>query len=88
MFPHIGRMDDIWGAYYLSSLGYKIVYGKPTVYQERNNHNLINDLKAEYLGYEHNLDLINELKIQPNSIKNFLPEKSFHAFNIYRKHFE
>ena len=88
MFPHIGRMDDIWGAYYLGSLGYTIIYGKPTVYQDRNNHDLINDLKQEYLGYENNINLVNDLKTDPLLIQNYLPPKSFEAFTLYRKHFD
>ena len=38
LFPHIGRMDDIWASYYVESLGYKVVYNYPTVYQDRNEH--------------------------------------------------
>ncbi|MCA1846716.1 MAG: hypothetical protein LC792_26690, partial [Actinobacteria bacterium] len=41
MFPHIGRMDDIWGAYYLQGCGAKVVFNKATVVQERNPHDLV-----------------------------------------------
>ena len=54
LFPHVGRMDDIWAAYYVQAMGFKVVYQKPSVYQDRNVHNLIKDMKAEYIGYENN----------------------------------
>ena len=49
MFPHIGRLDDIWASYYLQSLGYKVFYGPATVYQERNYHQYSNDFKQEII---------------------------------------
>ena len=36
LFPHIGRMDDIWAAFYVTAKKYKVVYNEPTVYQQRN----------------------------------------------------
>jgi hypothetical protein len=78
-------MDDIWASYYIYSLGYKVVYSRPSVYQKRNVHNLIKDMKQEYLGYENNLDLIKNLKKNPNNIIKFLPKKSYEAFMYYKK---
>lgn len=85
--PFIGRMDDIWAAYYVQAKGAKVVFGKPSVYQERNKHNLIEDMKAEYLGYEHNLELINAVSKDPEEIHKFLPKRSQEAFTLYQKHF-
>ena len=34
LYPHVGRMDDIWAAFYVTSKKYKVVYNEPTVYQE------------------------------------------------------
>ena len=85
LYPHIGRMDDIWASYYVEAKGFKILYNKPSVYQQRNIHDLTKDMKKEYIGYENNLDLIRELKKNPNNIKNFLPEKSWAAFKLYQK---
>ena len=87
LFPHIGRMDDIWASYYVESLGYKVVYNYPTVYQDRNEHDLTIDLKKEVIGYENNLKLLNELKTNPNNILNFIPERSKDAFKLYQRHF-
>ena len=84
LFPHIGRMDDILAAYYVLLKGYKIIYNKATVIQERNEHNLINDLKNEYIGYENNLELVQSLINDPEEIRKFLPEKTNNAWDVYR----
>ena len=88
LFPHVGRMDDIWASYYVQAKGHKVAYGKPSVYQDRNEHDLIRDMKQEYLGYENNLNIVKDLAIDPERIHNYLPDKSIRAFNLYRKHFE
>ena len=60
--PFIGRMDDIWGAYYLESLGFKVIYTKATVFQDRNIQNLTTNLVNEYRGYEKNVRFIEKIK--------------------------
>jgi len=87
LFPHIGRMDDIWSSYYLQSKGKKVVFGKPSVYQQRNEHDLIRDMKMEYIGYENNLNLLKGLRENPDNILNYLPEESVKAFRLYKEHF-
>ncbi|MDC0216425.1 hypothetical protein OAJ75_04965 [Candidatus Pelagibacter sp.] len=87
MFPHIGRMDDIWAAFYVQSLGFKVIFDKPTVYQKRNEHNIYNDFLKELIGYKNNLSLINSLYKNPNNIKKFLPKESYEAFEEYKKLF-
>ena len=88
LFPHVGRMDDIWASYYMEAKGHKVVYGKPSVYQARNEHDLVRDMKQEYLGYENNLNLVRDLAAAPEKILDYLPEQSVRAFNLYRRHFE
>lgn len=83
LFPGVGRMDDIWGAYYVQSFGYKVAYTKASVYQQRNVHNLTKDMKLEYLGYEHNEEIVKD----PKKILTLLPENSFKAFKRYQSHF-
>jgi hypothetical protein len=85
MFPNIGRMDDIWAAYYLESLGYRVVYTEATVLQSRNIHDLTLDFEREVLGYTQNHNLIRDLKRDSNAIQNYLPEKTYVAFELYRK---
>ena len=87
LFPHVGRMDDIWAAYYIEALGAKVVYGKPTVYQQRNVHDLVVDMKKEYVGYENNLQLVSDVAASPDAILKYLPAQSAEAFTLYRRHF-
>lgn len=87
LWPGIGRMDDIWASYYVESRGYLPVYGKPSVYQKRNPHDPIVDMKAEYLGYEHNLNLVEDLVLSSQNIYHYLPPRSAQLYRLYRRHF-
>jgi hypothetical protein len=88
MFPFIGRMDDIWSSYYLQAKGYQVVYNKPSVFQDRNAHDLMSDLREEYLGSENNLRLVQSLARDPGSILTFLPKRAVRAFELYQEHFK
>ena len=83
LFPGIGRMDDIWASYYVQDKGAKVVYGKPSVYQQRNPHDPIKDMRDEYLGYEHNLEVVGN----PMAMFKYMPKRSVEAFELYKKHF-
>ena len=85
MFPHIGRMDDIWASFYVTSKDYRVIYNKATVFQDRNKQDLIENMKDEYIGYENNLDLVIALKKDPENIFKFLPKRSAKAFVEYKK---
>ena len=87
LYPHIGRMDDIWASYYVQSKGFKVIYNKPSVYQKRNVHDLTKDMMKEIIGYEKNLSLVESLLKNPENISKFLPYKSMKAFDIYRSYF-
>ena len=85
LFPHIGRMDDIWASFYVTSKKYRVLYNEPTVYQQRNVHNLIKDFKDEYIGYVNSLRLVESLYKSSENIYNFLPKKSALAFDEWKK---
>jgi hypothetical protein len=87
VFPHVGRMDDIWPSYYVQSKGFRVVYGRPSVYQQRNAHDLTLDLRQEYVGYENNLRIVQRLVDDPQSIFAYAPERTARAFELYRRHF-
>jgi hypothetical protein len=87
LFPHVGRMDDIWAGYYVQGRGARVVYGTASVFQARNVHNVIKDMRAEYLGYEHNLELVQTVMSEPDSIHQYMPDSAVEAFRLYRKHF-
>ena len=80
-------MDDIWAGYYVQGRGARVVYGTASVFQARNVHNLIKDMRAEYLGYEHNLELVQTVMSEPDSIYQYMPDSAVEAFRLYRKHF-
>jgi hypothetical protein len=85
MFPKVGRMDDIWGGYYLQSLGFNVVYTAPTVRQDRNQHNLTLDFRNEVQGYLHTEEFLSYLKDSPERIIEIIGQESFDALMIYLK---
>ncbi len=87
MFPFIGRMDDIWPSYYLQALGHQVVFIRASVYQARNEHDLIRDLRNEYIGYENTLKLVEDLAKNPESYLAHIPGRAAWAFELYRRHF-
>jgi hypothetical protein len=88
LFPHIGRMDDIWASYYVEALGFAVVYGKASVFQKRNPHSHVQDLKHEFIGYQNTYSYVQKLKKNPAAaLAQFLPKSSLTAFRQYRKHF-
>lgn len=87
LFPYVGRMDDIWGSYYLQSKGHSVIYNNPTVYQYRNIHDYLIDFQKEYNGYINNKLLIESLIKNPDNIRSFIPEISWNSFQEYKKYF-
>lgn len=80
LLPGIGRVDDIWGAYYVEKqMDLKVVYGPATVYQDRNEHNILKDFEQETYGY------LNTTKFLNDEID--LPEQTKIAYEIYRNEF-
>ena len=87
VIPHIGRMDDIWGAYALQQdlkeiHGDFVVYNKATVYQDRNEHDLTIDMEEEMIGYKNNPKLISD------GYRSVLPKESSKAYEIYKSLFK
>jgi hypothetical protein len=66
MWPGVGRYDDIWASYttrvVMDLHGWLVRYGEPTVHQVRNPHNIIDDMRAELLGYEYTDSVIEKLR--------------------------
>lgn len=100
VFPKIGRMDDIWGAYYLQSKFKQkspyIVINKSSVYQDRIEHSFngkihtsVDDLEREIIGYRNNMNIINDLlSNKSNSTQNSLISQMDEFMNIYSKYFQ
>ena len=78
MLPFIGRMDDIWGAYYLQhKLKRKnpfIVFSNSSVVQKRNAHDLNADFNKEIIGYKYSqyMSNLNYLHYLPKQAKQFI----------------
>ena len=90
LFPETERMQDIWAAYYLQAKGHKVVFTKPGVNSDRSlgtsgRYSIINDMKKEYLGMENNLQLIKDVTENPDSIKKYISERSWEAFQEWKK---
>jgi glycosyltransferase involved in cell wall biosynthesis len=82
LFPEVGRMDDIWASYILQAkFPNSVVYGPASVYQERNKHDLVNDLINEILGYRNSLDLV----LQGDQEQDLLGDPSYLAYQKYFK---
>jgi hypothetical protein len=81
-------MDDIWASFYAQAQGHKVIYQSPSVYQQRNEHDLTVDFSKEVIGYENNLSMLTGLKDDPGSINDYLPERSKSAWNLYIEHME
>lgn len=90
--PFVGRMDDIFGGYLLKTRkrDTTVVYNKASVYQARNAQDLIVNLKKEYIGYEHCLDLVNRWQKNGGDIKDtggIIPKETTEFYETYQKAF-
>ncbi len=60
------RMTDIWRSYVAQRIawecGWSVLYHESTVWQERNEHNLMKDFEDEIPGYTNNLRICKELQ--------------------------
>ncbi len=90
ILPHIspfGRQSDIWMSYHVQSLGYRVVYGRPSVYQDRNKHDLTLDMKDELIGYEKNIDIVSAINRGTYRKEDFWPERALRACEAYQEYF-
>ena len=81
VIPHVGRMDDIWGGYLLQQkFKDALIYNSSTVFQDRNEQDLIKNLEWEIIGYRNTLDFLSgDYKLPPKAEK---------AYNAYLKSFK
>jgi hypothetical protein len=61
------RMTDIWRSYVAQRIawecGWSVLYHESTVWQERNDHNLMKDFEDEIPGYTNNFNICKELEV-------------------------
>jgi hypothetical protein len=85
LFPHTGRMDDIWASYVLeSNHPNSVIYNRASVYQKRNPHDLTVDLENEMLGYKYSKKLLDRL-YSGSDYRDILPEGAKKFESVYRK---
>jgi hypothetical protein len=84
VLPHVGRSDDVWGSYILQYyFPNSVVYNRATVYQDRNAHDLIDNLEKEILGYRRTLYLIKNI----SSFERIIPPAAAEFYRIYTKYY-
>jgi len=82
VFPHVGRMDDIWGAYVMQNyFPNSVIYDVATVYQDRNEQDLIKNLEDEVIGYRKTVDLVSDL----SKYRNILPDNTKIFWDAYQE---
>jgi len=80
--PQFGRYDDIFASLICQRImrekGYVTHFGKPFVWQQRNQHDLVKDLQAEMFGMEHIVHLATVLDHIPALPKDVHPVRSIY----------
>jgi hypothetical protein len=85
VFPHVGRMDDIWGGYVLQHyFPNSVIYNKASVFQDRNVQDLITNLEKEIMGYRKTSELIRSLP----DWQSIVPKETLSYWDAYRRCFE
>ena len=85
VFPHVGRMDDIWGGYVLQHyFPNSVIYNKASVFQDRNVQDLVTNLEKEIIGYRYTTNLIQGL----SDWQSIVPKETVDYWNAYRRCFE
>ena len=85
VFPHVGRMDDIWGGYVLQHyFPNSVIYNKASVFQDRNVQDLITNLEKEIMGYRKTSELIRSLP----DWQSIVPKETLAYWDAYRRCFE
>jgi len=89
VFPHVGRMDDIWGAYVLQKyFPNSVVYNKASVYQDRNVQDLVTNLEKEVIGYRNTMKFIDNLEYWNYTALSPIPERTVDYWKAYRQCFK
>ena len=69
VLPAVGRYDDIWASFMalrvMEATDYHVLFGEPSVMQERNPHNWLVDLEREIYGMRHTEAFCESLKAIP-----------------------
>ena len=72
---------------YVQAEGYRVAYGRASVYHDRNIHDPVRDMKQDYLGHENNLAIVQELPKNADALCAYLAGRAICAFEIYKRRF-
>jgi hypothetical protein len=87
MFPGVGRSDDIWPSYHAQAQGFGVIFGKPSVVQERNPQDIMRNFEDELNNYRHNLTICQAIADgDKDAVLKHLPYRSRRAFDLYQDH--
>jgi hypothetical protein len=82
LFPHIGRMDDIWGGLLMQKhFPGSVLFTRATVYQARNKQNIFKNMDDEYMGYKNTLNFISNM----DKYEDYLPVETIAAYKEYKR---
>jgi hypothetical protein len=83
VLPFVGRMDDIWGGYeVLRFFKENLIYNRASVYQDRNEQDLVTNLENEVIGYRNTLRLLKD-----EILLSGISPKSHEAYRLYQSYF-
>ena len=85
VLPFVGRMDDIWGGYILQNrFPNSLIFNRASVYQARNEQDLIKNLENETIGYRNTLNFV---KGKASLDLPFVSEETRNFYKTYRSMF-
>jgi hypothetical protein len=85
VLPYAGRMDDIWGGYILQNrFPNSLIFNRASVYQARNEQDLIKNLENETIGYRNTLNFV---KGKASLDLPFVSEETRNFYKTYRSMF-
>ena len=84
------RMTDIWRSFVAQRIcwenDFNILFHNATVWQERNDHNLLKDFNDEIPGYSNNNYIIKELEaLNLKKGVEYIPDNLLSCYNLYTK---
>lgn len=86
LFLEVDRFDDHAAGYYCQAHGARVIYNEPTVFQERNEHDICKDMQAEFHSYRNCFNVVNTIRNDPDKIFEFLPEINKQFVKTYQEY--
>jgi len=85
MMCQTGRMTDIWASFYVQAKGFIAVHTQADVIHKRHPHSTMDDFNDELLGYRYTTKLLEWLRLNPENISDFIPNRTYNAMREYKR---